>query len=127
MYPHLNEIGIRNPENILRYSIRTEGEKDVLKVYFRKQSGMLMGRSSKFKFQRQMRTVSGGQVHTQSFTELSEINPVLHKIIRELDSLSLQSSSEKELKQQVLSDLKHLQSVVDNKIKEIESKLERLP
>lgn len=127
MYPHLNEIGIRNPENILRYSIRTEGEKDVLKVYFRKQSGMLMGRSSKFKFQRQMRTVSGGQEHTQSFTELSEINPVLHKIIRELDSLSLQSSSEKELKQQVLSDLKHLQSVVDNKIKEIESKLDRLP
>ena len=126
MYPNLRDIGIRNPENIQRYSIRTEGDKDVLKVYFRKQSVMMIGKSSKFKFQRQMRTVSGGQVHTQNFTELSEINPTLHKIIQELDSLSLQSSSEKDLKQQMLSDLKHLQMVVDNKIAEIERKIDKL-
>ena len=126
MYPNLRDIGIRNPENIQRYSIRTEGDKDVLKVYFRKQSVMMIGKSSKFKFQRQMRTVSGGQVHTQKFTELSEINPTLHKIIQELDSLSLQSSSEKDLKQQMLSDLKHLQMVVDNKIAEIERKIDKL-
>ncbi|MEL0629019.1 DUF3461 family protein [Psychromonas aquatilis] len=125
MYPHLRDIGIRTPENITRYSLRREGEKDVLKVYFRKESGMLIGRSSKYKFQRQMKTVSSGQ-HEQSTTKLSEINPTLHKIIQELDSLSLQVSSEKELEKQVLSDLKHLQRVVDGKITEIEQKLKIL-
>ena len=122
MYPNLRDIGIRNPEDIKRYSLRQEGEKDVLKVYFRKQSGMLIGKSSKFKFQRQMKKVSGGQ-NTEKFTDLSEINPTLRKIIQELDSLSVQVGTEQELKKQVLSDLRHLQDVVNNKIAEIEKKL----
>ena len=70
MYPHLRDIGIRTPENIIRYSLRREGEKDVLKVYFRKESGMLIGRNSKYKFQRQIKTVSGGQ-NQESYTNLS--------------------------------------------------------
>ena len=122
MYPNLRDIGIRNPEDIKRYSLRQEGEKDVLKVYFRKQSGMLIGKSSKFKFQRQIKKVSGGQ-NTEKFTDLSEINPTLRKIIQELDSLSVQVGTEQELKKQVLSDLRHLQDVVNNKIAEIEKKL----
>jgi len=122
MYPNLRDIGIRNPEDIKRYSLRQEGEKDVLKVYFRKQTGMLIGKSSKYKFQRQMKRVSGGQ-HTENYTDLSEINPTLRKIIEELDSLSVQAGSEEELKKQVLSDLRHLQDVVNNKIEEIEKKL----
>ena len=122
MYPNLRDIGIRNPEDIKRYSLRQEGEKDVLKVYFRKQTGMLIGKSSKYKFQRQMKKVSGGQ-NTENFTDLSEINPTLRKIIGELDSLSVQVGTEQELKKQVLSDLRHLQDVVNNKITEIEKKL----
>jgi len=122
MYPNLRDIGIRNPEDIKRYSLRQEGEKDVLKVYFRKQGAMLIGKSSKFKFQRQMKKVSGGQ-NNEKFTELSEINPTLRKIIQELDSLSVQVGTEKELKKQVLSDLRQLQDAVNNKILEIEKKL----
>jgi len=122
MYPNLRDIGIRNPEDIKRYSLRQEGEKDVLKVYFRKQSGMLIGKSSKYKFQRQLKKVSGGQ-NSEKFTDLSEINPTLRKIIQELDSLSVQVGTEQELKKQVLSDLRHLQNVVNNKIEEIEKKL----
>ncbi|MEL0631127.1 DUF3461 family protein, partial [Psychromonas aquatilis] len=64
---------------------------------------MLIGRSSNYKIQRERKTVSSGQ-HEQSTTKLSEINRTLHKIIQELDSLSLQVSSEKELEKQVLSD-----------------------
>ena len=122
MYPNLRDIGIRNPEDIKRYSLRQEGEKDVLKVYFRKQSGMLIGKSSKYKFQRQLKKVSGGQ-NSEKFTDLSEINPTLRKIIQELDSLSVQVGTEQELKKQVLSDLRHLQNVGNNKIEEIEEKL----
>jgi len=122
MYPNLRDIGIRNPEDIKRYSLRQEGDKDILKVYFRKQGGMLMGKSSKYKFQRQVKKVSGGQ-NAEKFTDLSEINPTLRKIVQELDSLSVQAGTEQELKKQVLSDLRHLQNVVNNKIAEIEKKL----
>ena len=122
MYPNLRDIGIQNPEDIKRYSLRQEGEKDVLKIYFRKKGAMLIGKSSKYKFQRQMKRVSGGQ-NTEKFTDLSEINPTLRKIIQELDSLSVQAGSEEDLKKQVLSDLRHLQDVVNNKINEIEKKL----
>lgn len=125
MYPNLKDIGVRNPQSIKRYSLRQEGDKDVLKIYFRKSGGMLIGRSSKFIFQRQDKVVCGG-ADTQNFTHLSEINPKLHKIIAELDSLSVSSSSEKELKQEILSDLKHLKLVVDGKIEEIEGKLDKL-
>lgn len=126
MYPNLKDIGVRNPQSIKRYSLRQEGDTDILKIYFRKQHGMLISRSSKYIFQRHIKKVSGGQHKSESFTNLSEINPTLRKIIAELDSLSVQSSSEQELKREILSDLKHLKLVVDGKIEEIESKLEQL-
>lgn len=125
MYPNLKNIGIQHPEEIKRYSLRQEGNEDILKIYFQKSTGMFLARSSKFKFQRQIKRVSGGQ-NTNNFTDLSEISPTLHKIITELDSLTEQENSEKELKQQILSDLKHLRGVVDSKIEEIERKLDKL-
>jgi len=123
MYSNLKQIGIHHPEEIKRYSLRQEGGQDVLKVYFKKQNGTLIGRSSKFKFQRQKKKVSGGP-HTQHFTSLSEISPTLRKIIKELDSLTVQIEQEEDIKKQILSDLKHLQSVVNNKVDEIEKKLQ---
>ena len=125
MKPHLKAIGVRNPEDIKRYSLRQEGEKDILKIYFRKSGMELLPRSSKFKFQRQSKRVSGGY-QGENYTNLSEINPSLRNIIKELDDLALHANSEKEVKQQLLDDLKHLEAVVSNKIKEMEHKIERL-
>jgi len=125
MKPHLKAIGVRNPEDIKRYSLRQEGEKDILKIYFRKSGMELLPRSSKFKFQRQQKRVSGGY-QGETHTNLSEINPSLRSIITELDDLAIHANSDKEIKQQLLTDLKHLEAVVSNKIKEMEHKIERL-
>lgn len=125
MQPHLKNIGIKNAQEIKRYSLRQEGERDVLKIYFRKSGRELLARSSKFKFQRQQKIVSGGY-QGDNFTNLSEINPTLRKIIEELDDLALHADSEKEIKKQLLDDLKHLEHVVTNKIKEMEEKISRL-
>ena len=125
MQPHLNSIGIRNVEDIKRYSLRKEGERDILKVYFKKNGRELLARSSKYKFQRQQKIVSGGY-QGDNFTNLSEINPTLHNIIKELDALAINANSEKEIKEQLLDDLKHLEGVVANKIKEMEDKIARL-
>ncbi len=125
MQPHLKSIGIKKAQEIKRYSLRQEGEIDILKIYFRKTGRELLARSSKFKFQRQQKRVSGGY-QGDNFTNLSEINPTLRNIIKELDDLALNANSEKELKEQLLDDLKHLESVVSNKIKEMEDKISRL-
>ncbi|PKF61826.1 hypothetical protein CW745_10975 [Psychromonas sp. psych-6C06] len=125
MHSHLKSIGIRNVEDITRYSLRQEGERDILKVYFKKTGHEFLARSSKFKFQRQQKRVSGGY-QGDRFTNMSEINPTLRKIIKELDALAIDAHSEKEVKQQLLNDLKHLESVVTNKVKEMEAKIAQL-
>ncbi|WP_413700359.1 DUF3461 family protein [Psychromonas sp. KJ10-10] len=125
MESHLNSIGIRHLKDIIRYSLRQEGENDILKIYFKKHDRELLARSSKFKFQRQQKTVSGG-ARGDSVTNLSEINPKLRNIITELDALAVEAKKEKELKHQLLSDLKHLESVMTNKIKEMEETIAKL-
>jgi len=125
MQPHLKSIGIRNIEDIKRYSLRQEGERDILKIYFRKSGRELLARSSKFKFQRQQKRVSGGY-QGDNYTNLSEINPTLRNIIKELDALAIHANSEKEIKEQLLDDLKHLERVVTDKISEMEDKISRL-
>jgi len=125
MQTHLQSIGIRNTGDIKRYSLRQEGERDILKIYFKKTGRELLARSSKFKFQRQQKRVSGGY-QGDNYTNLSEINPTLRGIIKELDALAVSANSEKEVKEQLLDDLKHLEIVVANKIKEMEEKIARL-
>lgn len=125
MYPHLKSIGIINVEDIKRYSLRQEGQRDILKIYFKKSGLELLPRSTKFKFQRQQKRVSGGY-QGENFTNMSEINPTLRSIIGELDELAVSANAEKEVKEQLLEDLKHLEIVVSNKIKDMEAKIARL-
>ena len=37
MFPHLTSLGIHDPTQIERFSLRQEALKDVLKIYFHKQ------------------------------------------------------------------------------------------
>ncbi|MEH6452808.1 MAG: DUF3461 family protein [Psychromonas sp.] len=127
MYSNLKNIGVTNYSDITRYSLRREGNNDTLKIYFKKDknSRNFLARSTKFKFPRQGKTIHDNQ-SSQGFRTVSEINSVLLYIIKELDSLTVQVKSEKEIKLQILDDLKHLETVVASKIKEIEDKLEKL-
>ena len=123
MYSNLKNLGINDVSSIERYKIREEGTSDTLKIYFCKQPGSFLARSIKFKFKRQTKKTSGG-TGTSQFTQVSQINSTLFKIVKELDNLSLQTKDDKEVKQQILDDLHHLERVVNSKIKEIEAKLD---
>ena len=39
MYDNLKSLGITNPEEIDRYSLRQEANNDILKIYFQKDKG----------------------------------------------------------------------------------------
>ncbi len=126
MYPNLNGLGIHDPKQIEHYSIRQEAQKDVLKIYFRKQKGELFAKSVKYKYPRQIKNVrvdSG----TNQYKQFSEINRNLTLVIDELNTVTQPAvSQEKELKDKILSDLRHLEKVVAAKISEIEADLEKL-
>lgn len=126
MFPHLTGLGITDPTQIERYSLRQEAHKDVLKIYFKKQKGELFAKSVKFKYPRQVKNVlvdSG----SHQYKEVTEINRNLTLIIDELNKITQNVQiSQVDVKQKILSDLRHLEKVVASKIAEIESDLEKL-
>ncbi len=126
MFPHLNGLGIQDPTQIERYSLRQEAHKDVLKIYFLKQKGELFAKSVKFKYPRQIKNVlvDGGN---SRYKEVTEINRNLTLVIDELNKITKPMQMvEVDVKQKILSDLRHLEKVVSSKIAEIEADLEKL-
>ncbi|OSM98117.1 MULTISPECIES: DUF3461 family protein [Lonsdalea] len=125
MYDNLKSLGISNPEDIDRYSLRQEASNDILKIYFRKDKGEFFAKSVKFKYPRQRKTIAADNAG-QGFREINEISPNLRYVVDELDQICQREQVEVDLKSKILADLRHLESVVTNKISEIESDLEKL-
>lgn len=126
MYPYLTSLGIHDPSQIERYTLRQEAHKDVLKIYFHRQQGELLAKSAKFRYPRQRKCVlvdSG----THQYKEVTEINRNLTLIIDELNMITRpEMLPEKVLKQKMLSELHYLEKQVSGKIKQLEADLARL-
>ncbi|AOR64322.1 DUF3461 family protein [Pectobacterium wasabiae] len=125
MYDNLKSLGITNPDDIDRYSLRQEANNDILKIYFRKDKGEFFAKSVKFKYPRQRKTIVADN-SGQGYKEINEISPNLRYVIDELDKICQQEQVEVDLKRKILGDLRHLESVVSHKISEIEADLEKL-
>lgn len=125
MYDNLKSLGISHPDEIDRYSLRQEASNDILKIYFRKDKGEFFAKSVKFKYPRQRKTIVADN-SGQGFKEINEISPNLRYVIDEFDQICQRDQVEVDLKRKILDDLRHLESVVANKINEIESDLEKL-
>lgn len=125
MYDNLKSLGIANPEDIDRYSLRQEASNDILKIYFRKDKGEFFAKSVKFKYPRQRKTIVADNAG-QGYKEINEISPNLRYVVDELDQICQRDQVEVDLKRKILSDLRHLESVVTHKISEIEADLEKL-
>ncbi|CDL79015.1 DUF3461 family protein [Xenorhabdus cabanillasii] len=125
MYDNLKSLGISHPEDIDRYSLRQEANNDILKIYFRKDKGEFFAKSVKFKYPRQLKTVSDNN-SGQGYKEVKEINTNLRYVLEELDQICKRDQAEVDLKHKILDDLRHLEHVVANKIAEIEADLEKL-
>lgn len=125
MYDNLKSLGINNPEDIDRYSLRQEASNDILKIYFHKDKGEFFAKSVKFKYPRQRKTIAADNAG-QGYREINEISPNLRYVVDELDQICQRDQEEVDLKRKILSDLRHLESVVTNKISEIEADLEKL-
>ena len=76
MYDNLKSLGISNPDDIDRYSLRQEANNDILKIYFRKDKGEFFAKSVKFKYPRQRKTVVADHA-TQGYNADSGLFPEL--------------------------------------------------
>ncbi len=86
-YPALEEMGIKNAQEISGYSLRPDGAaKDLLKIRYKRAKGSFLPHSRTYKFGRSLRTViaDGG---TARMEHTYEISPFLLKAVAELDSL----------------------------------------
>ncbi|WP_108124345.1 DUF3461 family protein [Saccharospirillum mangrovi] len=125
MFEHLNAVGVTDTDKIEKYTLRTEGYDDILKIYYKREKGDLFARSEKFKYPRQQKRVKVDS-GTRSYMDTTEISPALRQIVDELDSIARRVHVETDLKKKILDDLHHLEKVVQNKIEEIEADLKRL-
>ncbi|WP_119395281.1 DUF3461 family protein [Salinibius halmophilus] len=121
----LKDAGITDVENIEKYTLRQEGDNDVLKIYYKKAPNEFFARSAKYKYPREKKriTIDSG---TNRKEDIWEINPVVSSVVDELDRITHREVIVVDTKKKILKDLRHLEKVVANKIAEIERDLETL-
>ena len=124
-YIILKSLGVKDVDHIERYAVRTEGDSDSLKIYYEKKKGQLFHKSEKFKFPRSRRGVRSS-TDPNGYMEMSEVSPMLTKVMVELDDIVNHDQQEQSAKKKILMDLRHLEKVVKQKIEEIEVQLDKL-
>jgi len=124
-YTILKALGVKDVDHIERYVVRTEGESDSLKIYYEKKKGQLFQKSEKFKFSRTHRDVRSS-TDPNEYKAMSEVSPMLTKVTAELDDIVNHDQQEQGVKNKILTDLRHLEKVVKQKIQEIEAQLDKL-
>ena len=126
MYKHLQTLGILEPKSVEHFTIRSETEFDILKIYHRKKKGELFAKSEKFKFPRQKKRMHVHADGKNKYHDVSEISTTLRYVVEELDQLCKHDVTAVDIRKKILSDLRHLEGVVKYKISEIEADLAKL-
>ena len=124
-YPSLHEMGIKNPEDISRYSLQNVNDVDILRVVYKRQKGSLLPHSKKFRFARTKRMVVADS-GTNTTDILSEISPFLNKVIDELHQIVELKHTHDEHKVIILDELNRLEEEVHTRMTYIKSLVDKL-
>ena len=124
-HPTLTEMGITSFESISKYTLRQEGDFDILKIYYKREKGSFLPRSKKFRFGRATRTVMVDSGR-QQWQEVSEISPFLLRALTELNKLAHEEKKVADNKESISEDLLHLERIMAEKLAEIRAKIDQL-
>lgn len=127
-YPTLNKMGINSVENVDKYTLRHQGDTDVLKIYYKRPKGSFLSRSKKFSFIRGRRGIPLEARHSKAFDNMNKVSPQLALALEELKRLDATRREEapSDPKQKFLSDLDHLEKVMTTKMDEIRRQINEL-
>ena len=119
-YPSLLELGIKNPEEITRYSFQTAKDIDSLRIVYKRKQGSLLPSSKKFRFPRFQKTVVADRDNDTTTTN-NEISPFLNKVIAELDQIVDQQHTQKQQKEIIMDEINSLDEEVHARMAYIKS------
>ncbi len=127
-YPTLTKMGIKSVESVEKYTLRHQGDTDVLKIYYKRPKGSFLSHSKKFTFVRGRQGVPLEARGSKAFSQLDKISP---QLVMALDELKMLDASRKEIdpldpKQKFLSDLDHLEKVMTAKLDDIRRQLKEM-
>lgn len=125
MYETLKDMGVSDIEDIEKYTLRQEGDEDILKIYFKRKKGELFAHSIKFRHGRSVKMVQVDS-GTHEYKQVSEISPTIQKVCAELDQIVSHDKTLKDHKQRILSDIEHLEKVIARKLEQLRADVERL-
>ncbi len=120
-YPTLKSMGVNSVEDVIKYTIRHEGETDVLKIYYKRAKGSFLSRSKKFSFIRGKRSIPIETRNSKAFESITSVSPQLAEAIQELDQLQAEINQQEpeNPKQKLEAHMDHLEKVVNDKLKEM--------
>jgi hypothetical protein len=119
-YPTLTEMGINNPEQIVRFSLTTSDKRDYLRIIYKRKKGSLLPGSKRFEFGRASKTVvtDSGSRKTQV---VYEISPFVQKAVGELEDIVNNKKNTLEHVAIVKDELQRLHQEMTNRLAYIES------
>jgi hypothetical protein len=127
-YPTLKSMGVNSVEDVVKYTIRHEGETDVLKIYYKRAKGSFLSRSKKFSFIRGKRSVPIETRNSKAFEKITSVSPQLAEAIQELDQLQAEINHQEteNPKEKLSAHMDHLEKVVNDKLKEMHDLIEKM-
>lgn len=127
-YPTLKSMGVNSIDDVIKYTIRHEGETDVLKIYYKRAKGSFLSRSKKFSFIRGKRSVPIETRNSKAFENINTISPQLTEAIKELDQLQASKVQQdpENPKEKLEAHMDHLEKVVNDKLKEMQDIISKM-
>lgn len=127
-YPTLNKMGVTSVDNVDRYTLRHQGDTDVLKIYYKRPKGSFLSRTKKFSFLSGRGSVPLEARNSKAFENKRAYSPELALALKELKSLDAKRKVNDPVdpKQKFISDLDHLEKVMTEKMDEIRRQINEL-
>lgn len=127
-YPTLNKMGVNSVETIDKYTLRHQGDTDVLKIYYKRPKGSLLSRTKKFSFVRGRSAIPLEARNSKAFDNIDNFSPQLVLALKELKRLDAKRKENDFIdpKQKFLSDLDHLEKVMTAKMDEMRRQINEL-
>ena len=119
-YPSLSSMGVRNPDQISRFTVYEAEQTDHLRIVYKRQKGSWLPESRKYKYPRvkNTRLVPGGLRQTETVYERS---PFLINAVAELDKIIGQGASIDENKRILAEEIVQLEEEVTERLAHIKS------
>lgn len=107
-YKTLMEMGIQNPDQIVRYNAYNHNNLDFLRITYKRQPGSILPKSRRYQFGRAAKMVitDGG---TNQRETVYEVSPVFQRALSELDQLLVKNRGTKVTKEHLIEELDRLE------------------